>query len=244
MNKSNVAQYQNKWTDKDVESHWDKVSKIYVKENNKVKETHDQRFKESIKFLELQDNEKVLVISSRDCEANDYITDENNTTIVFNAEISNGLMEEADRIRSYVKQIKIESYSCLPFKNKEFDKILNLETLEHVENPYLFLCELNRITRDDGLMVMSCPPRTSEIPYQIYTLFFGGHGEGPHKFLSSRKVKKLLIVSLWKLVFHKGTLLFPVGPKKLKDFGEAILNKFRGTWIEELGIRQFYVCRK
>jgi hypothetical protein len=48
----------------------------------------------------------------------------------------------------------------------------------------------------------------------------------------------------WKLNLHKGTVLIPVGPLKLQNFGEKILNTFQGTWIAELGIRQFYVCEK
>jgi len=244
VNQKLVSYYQNKWSDKDVEDHWDSVSGIYIEENNKVKTAHDQRFKETIKYLGLNDGEKILVISSRDCEANDYIIRENKTTSVLNAEISKGLMEEANKHRPYVKQVKIDTYSKLEFGNDEFDKIVNLETLEHVENPYLFLIELNRVLKPGGIMVMSCPPATSEIPYQIFTFLFGGHGEGPHKFPSSWRVKKLLKLTNWKLELHKGTVLIPVGPISLQNFGEKILKWFRGTWIEELGIRQFYVCKK
>jgi len=243
-NQNLVSFYQNKWSDADVEAHWDNVADIYIEENNKVKTAHDQRFRETVRHLNLKDNEKVLVISSRDCEANDYIINDNANVEVINAEISNGLMEEAYKIRPYVKQYKISTYSKLAFKDEEFDKVVNLETLEHVENPYLFLYELNRLVKPGGLMVMSCPPATSEIPYQIFTFLFGGHGEGPHKFPSSRRVKKLLKQTNWKLELHKGTVLIPVGPLSLQNFGEKILNWFRGTWIEELGIRQFYVCKK
>jgi len=236
--------YQNTWTDADVEAHWDSVADIYIDENDKVKIAHEQRFKETIDYLELQDNQKVLVISSRDCEANDYLLKEKRTTIVLNAEISQGLINEASRIRSYAKQIKIKTYSSLYFDDEEFDRIVCLETIEHVENPFLFLMELNRVLKPGGIMVMSCPPATSEIPYQIFTFLFGGHGEGPHKFLSSKRVKKLLVLTNWKLKLHKSTLLIPVGPLGLHNFGEKILDFFQNTFISELGIRQFYVCEK
>jgi len=48
----------------------------------------------------------------------------------------------------------------------------------------------------------------------------------------------------WELTLHKGTVLFPVGPAWFQNFGEKILNTFRKTFISELGIRQFYVCKK
>ncbi len=63
----------NPWTDREVEAHWDSVAEIYIKENEKVKGTHDQRFRESIDHLELQPGTKILNITSRDAEADDYI---------------------------------------------------------------------------------------------------------------------------------------------------------------------------
>ena len=64
---------QNSWSDRDVEAHWDRVASIYVKENMRVKETHDQRFYASVKHLGLQPGMKVLNISSRDAEATEHI---------------------------------------------------------------------------------------------------------------------------------------------------------------------------
>jgi len=236
--------FRNKWKDSDVEAHWDKVASIYVEENDKLKDTHDQRFIESIEALVLKADLKLINISSRDCEANDYIREYEDTTEVLNVEISGGLISVAQDIRPYVKQHKIDTYSKLPFEDETFDRVLSLETLEHVEQPIQFLNELNRIARPGARMVLSCPPATSEIPYRVFTFLFGGHGEGPHKFPSSSTVKSWLEQSNWKLVSHKGTLLMPVGPKFLKNFSEKIIASTQGTFISELGIRQFFVCEK
>lgn len=240
----NQSQDRNKWTDKEVENHWDSVADIYVKENNKVKAAHDQRFRESIRHLSLKPDFKVLNISSRDCEANDYIISAEPTASVINAEISAGLMRVATSIRPHAQQVKISSYSDLPFKDKEFSRVLTLETLEHVEDPLKFLKELHRVSVDDAIMVLSCPPATSEIPYRIFTFLFGGHGEGPHRFPSSKEVKSLLKSCGWKLQLHKGTVLLPVGPEAVQNLAERVIGKFQGTFIAELGIRQFYVCTK
>ena len=93
-------------------------------------------------------------------------------------------------------------------------------------------------------MVLSCPPATSELPYRFYTFFFGGHGEGPHRFLPSREVKEMLSKTGWTLMLHKGTLLVPVGPPWLQKAGEKLIDKFQGSCISEMGIRQFYICEK
>ncbi len=232
------------WTDQDVEAHWDAVAKIYIQENNKVKDAHDQRFRETLKHLKAAPHLKILNITSRDCEADDYIKMEMPDANVVNAEISAGLMAEAQKVRPQVKQVKINTYSKLPFKDQAFHRVVSLETLEHVADPIAFLSELHRVSTQDTTLVLSCPPATSEIPYQVFTALFGGHGEGPHRFLSSKEVKVMFEKTGWKLLLHKGTVLFPVGPKGFRDFGEKIMAKLQNTYISELGIRQFYVCEK
>ncbi len=234
----------NRWTDKEVEQHWDRVASVYVKENNKVKEAHDQRFKESVRHLELFSGMRVLNITSRDCEANDYIKITQKDVEVINAEISSGLMQVAQYIRPYVTQIKLSDYSRLPFENGAFNRVLSLETLEHVAEPKEFLKELHRVSQPDARLVLSCPPATSEVPYKIFTFLFGGHGEGPHRFPSSYEVKNWLKETGWELVLHKGTVLLPVGPVALQRAAERLIEKFQNTFLSEFGIRQFYVCKK
>ena len=234
----------NPWTDREVEVHWDNVAENYVRENERVKGAHDQRFREAIQCLELKTGMNILNITSRDAEAADYILGEMPELQVINAEISRGLMNVAARLRPSVTQIKLDNYSILPFENAEFHRILSLETLEHVSKPLHFLRELHRVSTDDARLVLSCPPATSELPYRFYTALFGGHGEGPHRFLPSKEVKRMLAGTKWKLLVHKGTLLMPVGPGWLKNLGEKLIGRMQGTFISELGIRQFYICEK
>ncbi|MGW8315744.1 MAG: methyltransferase domain-containing protein [Bacteroidales bacterium] len=234
----------NDWSDRDVEAHWDKVASVYVRENERVREVHDQRFTESVQFLKLEEGRRVLNVSSRDGVATDYILRENPDCEVWNAEISAGLMKEAAGRRPDLRQVKIETYASLPFEDRFFDRVLSLETLEHAADPMAFLRELHRVSTSDALMVLSCPPATSEFPYRFYTFFFGGHGEGPHRFPPSGRVKQMLDMSGWNLLHHQGTVLIPVGPAALRRWGERIIRRYQHTAISELGIRQFYVCNK
>ncbi|MCF8366031.1 MAG: methyltransferase domain-containing protein [Bacteroidales bacterium] len=244
MNRWENTDHRQKWQDKDVEAHWDRVSSIYISENNKVKDAHDQRFRETVKHLLPAPGLKILNITSRDCEADDYIKMAMPDAVVIHAEISGGLMQEAQKVRPQAKQIKITTYSNIPFESGMFDRVVSLETLEHVADPIKFLGELHRVSKDDARLVLSCPPASSEIPYRIFTSLFGGHGEGAHRFLPSGEVKAMFEKTRWKLLHHKGTVLFPVGPKSFQDWGERIISKFQNTFISELGIRQFYVCEK
>lgn len=244
MKKRERNNHRQKWTDREVEAHWDRVASIYIEENNKVKDVHDQRFRETVKHLNPGPGLKILNITSRDCEADDYIKKAMPDAEVVNAEISSGLMREAKKVRPHVVQVKIETYSELPFGDGYFDRVVSLETLEHVAEPIQFLNELRRVSKPDARLVLSCPPATSEIPYRIFTTLFGGHGEGPHRFLPSKEVKVMSEKTGWKLIHHKGTVLLPVGPKAVQDLGEKIISKLQHTFVSELGIRQFYVCEK
>jgi 2-polyprenyl-3-methyl-5-hydroxy-6-metoxy-1,4-benzoquinol methylase len=234
----------NRWTDHEVESHWDNVADIYVRENERVKTAHNQRFLESIYHIKLMPGMKVLNISSRDAGAEDYLTKQEPDCQIIHAEISAGLMRVAQKIRPGINQVKINGYSDLPFSNGEFHRILTLETLEHVADPVRFLQELSRVSTPDARMVLSCPPATSELPYRFYTFLFGGHGEGPHRFLRSKEVKDMLADTGWKLIAHKGTILIPVGPAWLQMAGEKFMDKVQGSFLAEMGIRQFYICEK
>jgi len=234
----------NRWSDRDVEAHWDRVAPVYRQENARVEEVHGQRFTESVRFLELKDHQRILNISSRDGEATGYILEENSTCEVWNAEISSGLMEVAAKLQPGIRQVKIDTYASLPFPENHFDRVLSLETLEHVSDPEAFLGELHRVSTDRARLVLSCPPATSELPYRVYTALFGGHGEGPHRFPPSGRVKRMLAATGWNLLLHRGTVLIPVGPPGLRRWGERIIDRLQNTFVSELGIRQFYVCSK
>ena len=234
----------NSWNDHDVERHWDSVAHIYISENDKIKDAHDQRFTFSIPYLKLKKGMSLLNITSRDGEAAEYLQKAEPDLNIINAEISQGLINVASAMRPNLKHVKLSTYSKLPFPDQSFDRILSLETLEHAADPVAFLSELNRISRPGATMVLSCPPATSEWPYRIYTALFGGHGEGPHRFPSSRQVKQWLSATGWKLTHHEGTVLIPVGPSFMKQAGEKLMSTMQGTFISELGIRQFYVCYK
>ena len=233
---------QHPWTDRDVEQHWDSVADIYVDENQKVSDAHNQRFLVTMEQLRLSPGMKILNVTSRDCELDDFIRAAQTEVEVINAEISAGLMNVAAKLRAQAIQVKLESYSQLPFADGEFDAVVSLETLEHVAQPVVFLRELHRVAKSDAQLILSCPPRTSEPGYRVYTALFGGHGEGPHRFPWSGEVKKMLAAAGWELERHFGTVLMPVGPGWWRNGWERVLKAL--PFLGELGIRQFFVAHR
>jgi len=233
----------NNFTIEEVRQFWNKIAHIYESVNQKFEDTHLQRFREAIKHLELKSNQKILNIWSRTGLAIPYLRQKSSNLDISNLEVSPKFIEIA-RKKFPQENFQETDLNKLPFQNNSFDSILSLETLEHAPNPLNLIKELYRVIKPNGLLVMSLPPATAELPLRMYELFFDNHGEGPHKFLSSKKVKELLKEAGFKIKLHKGTLLIPVGPKWLKRFGERIINKLQNTPISELGIRQFYICQK
>jgi len=238
-----VMNIKNKFTMQEVEDFWDSVANIYEDCNTKVSDVHNQRFTESIKYLTLKENSKILNIWSRTGTANKFLRIRKKKLDIFNAELSSKMIKIAKKNFPSEKFDKVDLVN-LPYPDEYFDEILSLETIEHVQVPLKYIKELYRVLKPGGRLVLSAPPATAEFALKCYEMFFENHGEGPHKFLSSKTVKMLLRKADLKIIRHKGTLLFPVSNNPLRTLGESIINAFQDTFISELGIRQFYIAEK
>lgn len=234
---------QNNFTISQIADFWDKVADIYDNINQRIGPVHYQRFTEAIKYLNLKQKDKLLNIWSRTGQAVPYLIKNFPGIEIYNLEVSPEMIKIAQKKFTDQRFFKTDLIN-LDFADNFFESILSLETLEHAPDPEKFLSELFRILKPGGILVMSLPPKTAELPLRIYDFLFVNHGEGPHRFLSSKEVKKSLKQAGFELILHKGTLLIPVGPAWLQKFGENIINLFQKTPLRELGIRQFYISRK
>jgi SAM-dependent methyltransferase len=235
--------FKNKFNEIEVQKYWDKVSDIYIDFNDKVSDAHDQRFVEAMKHLALKSELKLLNVWSRDGGLIPYLRKKKPDVKLTNYELSPKLCKIAKKIHPNEKFIQ-GSLLKFPFKDKEFDTIISLETLEHTAEPLTFIKECNRVLKKNGQLIMSLPPAAVEYTSIIADLFNIGHGEGPHKFQSSKNVKKMLKLSGFKLIKHKGTVLVPVGPNFLKNISNWFEKHIQNTFLKEFGIRQFYICKK
>lgn len=233
---------ENKFTIEEVKNFWGQVTPLYDQINEKIGSAHYQRFSEALKYLTLKNGDKVLNIWSRTGGAIPFLKGQAEIEL-YNLEVSPQMLTIAQK-KFPKEKFQLTDLEQLNFPDNYFEAILSLETLEHTPKPDALIKEFYRVLKPGKKLVMSLPPQTVELPLKIYQLFFTNHGEGPHKFLSSKTVIKLLKNTGFELVLHQGTLLFPIGPNFLKKFGEKIINLFQKSFISELGIRQFYVARK
>lgn len=234
---------ENRFTIAEVSSFWDDTAETYDKANLNFKDAHCQRFSEAVKHLDIKPGGNILNIWSRTGNAITFLREKFPCVEIINMEVSGKFIEIARHKFPQENFLKTDLEN-LPFQNNFFDAVLSLETLEHTPKPMVLLKEFYRVLKPKGILVMSLPPKTAELAQKFSALFLGNHGEGPHQFLPSKTVKKMLRDIGFELIIHKGTLLIPFGPKYLRNFGEKIIRETKSGFIKELGIRQFYVARK
>jgi SAM-dependent methyltransferase len=92
----------------------------------------------------------------------------------------------------------------LPFEDRSFDTILNVQVLEHTPDPRGLVAEMSRVMRDDGLLILSAPFqfRLHEEPHDYFRY-------SPHGLRALCDEVGLEIVevhnqgSLWSVLAHK-----------------------------------------
>ena len=92
----------------------------------------------------------------------------------------------------------------LPFEDKSFDTVLNVQVLEHTPEPGLLVREMSRVLKDDGLLILSAPFdfRLHEQPHDYFRYT-------PHGLRTLCEKAGLEIIEvhkhggLWSIVAHK-----------------------------------------
>jgi SAM-dependent methyltransferase len=92
----------------------------------------------------------------------------------------------------------------LPFEDKTFDTVLNVQVLEHTPHPGALLLEMGRVLKDDGILILSAPFqfRLHEEPHDYFRY-------SPHGLRTLCAAAGLEIAEvhkqggLWSVVAHK-----------------------------------------
>jgi SAM-dependent methyltransferase len=232
-----------RFTSTDVRQFWDSVADIYEQANDNVRGVHDQRYRESHKYFPPKEPPRILNVWSRTGELVEFLEGKGVGSFVVNLELSLRMIQTGLRMgrRGHFVQSDLGD---LAVRSGTVGLVVSLETLEHCPDPARFLRELHRVLAPDGGLILSCPPRYAEIVLWVYERFATNHGEGPHEFLSSWKVKRLLRESGFRLLDHRGTLFVPFGHRWMQKVDQWCERVFNFCGLSDLGIRQFYHARK
>lgn len=237
-----MSRYANRFSMDSVRLFWDGVADEYGEENERVENIHTQRFREALRRLKLRPGTRVLNVWSRTGSAVPYMRMACADIAIVNAELSRGMLSQAARLHPSENFVQ-SSLHELPFGTSVFDTVLSLETLEHVPDPLLFLAEIRRVLVPGGDLVMSLPPSAVEWTSFLNNRLKFHHGEGPHRFLAPREVKRMLGEAGFELLEHRGTLFVPFAGAFFEWLDSSLSALFAEGPLAQLGIRQFYVCK-
>src|SRR3989338_10804986 len=160
-----------KFTIDEVKDFWDRVSHIYEPVNKNIGYIHTHRFEKTLEYGQFEPGQTILNIWSRTGNLLPYLKEIPNLTI-YNREVSPAMLTIA-RQKYPEENFELTDLENLSeFKDNTFDRIVSLETLEHTPKPTIFLSEIRRILKPDGLLIMSLPPKGMELGLKIYELFF------------------------------------------------------------------------
>ena len=228
----------------EVEAFWSTVaSGEYEKANERVHDTHVQRFDISIPRLEIARQGRLLNVWSRQGEAIPYIRARFPDIDLENAEVSGVMLDQA-RQRFPLERFRQTDLQTLEYPDAYFDAVLSLEMLEHSPSPRRILREFHRVLKPGGQLVLTCPTAVAEVHLWIADHLMGNHGEGPHRFPSTRLVKKMLREAGMRLVGHRSTLFIPEELGVIHRLDPLLEKLFQWFPASEFGIRQLYEARK
>ncbi|MBD3180003.1 MAG: methyltransferase domain-containing protein [Candidatus Latescibacteria bacterium] len=238
-----MSRFRNSFRMEEVEEFWDELAEHeYEHANDKMDRVHTQRFREAVERLPIKEDSVVLNVWSRVGDGVPFLRRAFGDFRLVNAELSLEMLKASRKLNPAELHVQTSLHS-LPFADNSFNVVMSLETLEHVPDPLLFLLEIRRILVSGGVLVMSLPPSAAEWTSVLNNILKFHHGEGPHRFLAPSEVMEMLEEAGLRLEDYTGTLFLPFGGIKIEGIDRFFSRAIGKTFLGQLGLRQFYVCR-
>jgi len=135
-------------------------------------------------------------------------------------------------VQPYLPESKLFNGDLLSAKydNSQFDLVNICHVIEHLIDPNIYLVELNRILKIDGVLIVSTP-NIGAIAYKIFRIF---------NFLNLRV--PLIVDGLeHTVVFNKSNLRNVIkshGFEVIQQYGESVNDSFSNIWKSNLSFRK------
>ena len=149
------------------------------------------------------------------------------------------LKERNIRFKDYF----IEAFP-LPFEDNQFDFVISYETIEHISDYKNFFSEITRVTKKNGLIILTCPNISWEIVHFIAAVLNINHSEGPHTFLKKKLIDDIIKKHELTVLNYNTSIFFPFNNRvsiKLDKFFSKITPKIIK---EKLFLRHSYILKK
>lgn len=180
-----------------------------------IKENVLQRFWHTIRFREIgrfipPTKGKILDIGCADGTFTKVILENSMAKKIVGVDVLSSSVAYARKrfARSKKLSFQVADAHELPFKDKEFDAVFCLETLEHVEEPKKVISEIHRVLKDNGYIIALVPSENwlfRFIVWPFWTLWRGKIWRGTHlhKFSADQLVYLIEKDSLKVIKNHK-----------------------------------------
>ena len=130
----------------------------------------------------------------------------------------------------------------LPFEDDSFDSGVSFEVLEHTPDPGRLLCELARVVKPGGPVVVTTPNTLWEPVHWLAAVTGLHHGEGPHRNISRKSILAALTTAGLRVVAERTTVLVPAGPDLLVHWGRTLEGWLPHSILRVVGLRRIFLC--
>jgi len=233
------------WSFEEIGKFWDKT--IDYDEINEKTYSYFKRFTDAFKSCQLPDQSYVLDICSRTGKGTLFFWQKGKVRKAVCADVSEEMQKICQKLLSDAGvnfQTKLLRSLPFPFPNDEFETILCFESIEHVSKPGPFIKELSRVAKKGAKVVITTPNLLWEPMHSFAAIVGFHHSEGPHHFISRKKLHRFIKEAGLSIIKEETTILIPTGPKFLIKFGEWFETKFKNSLMPWLGLRRIFICTK
>ncbi len=238
------------WSLKEVGEFWDTVDG-YDKINEKFYTYNERFFVSKDEFFKSINNDfkpkNILDIQTRSGNGtifwNKIYPDAKYTCVDF----SKNLIEKAKQKTKEIKNIEfiyIDNLFDKELIQKKFDFILCYETLEHVYEYQELIKMLSTTLNKDGYMILTTPNVSWEIIHWITAIIGYNHSEGPHRFISYKKIEKSINSNNLKIISYKTSIFLPFN-NKFSIYLDKMLTKVLPNFFKKkFFLRHIYILKK
>jgi len=233
------------WTYKDVGGFWDTITD-YDKINKK-RPAYIRRFTEGFNLSDIPDQSYILDICSRSGNGTAYFYKNGKIRRAICADVSENMQKLCEQnLKKHAINFRTVLFTelPLPFQDNEFDAVLSFETIEHMPDPETFLKELARVIKSNGELVLTTPNILWEPFHWFIAVFNLHHSEGPHRFLSRRRLLKAIHKAGFKIDREKTTVLVSCGPNILNRFDKILERLLPEYLLRVFALRRVLICRR
>ena len=149
------------------------------------------------------------------------------------------LKERNIRFKDYF----IEAFP-LPFEDNQFDFVISYETIEHISDYKNFFSELVRVTKKNGIIILTCPNISWEIVHFLAAILNINHSEGPHTFLKKKLIDEIISLNKLSVLNYNTTIFLPFN-NSISIKLDKIIEKITPRIVKEkLFLRHSYILKK